>query len=119
MNYKTIKTFNDIEITNKKTLIIFPLDLLIFWPSVPGTYIVLFSIIASGITKVSPIWLLKREATSLVISICCNWSFPTGTKLASYNRISAAIKIGYVNKPAFTSSNLSDLSLKECAKVSR
>ena len=29
-----------------------------------------------------------------IITICCNWSFPTGTKLASYNKISAAISIG-------------------------
>ena len=44
-----------------------------------------------------------------------NWSFPTGTISASYNKISAAINIGYVKSPAFTSSNLSALSLKECA----
>ena len=104
-------------LSSKKILMILPRDLLIFWPSVPGTYMVSFSIFASGIINVSPIWWLKREATSRVISICCNWSLPTGTKLASYNKISAAISIGYENKPAFTSSSLSALSLKEWANV--
>ena len=45
--------------------------------------------------------------------------FPTGTNSASYNKISAAINIGYENNPALTSSKRSALSLKECANVSR
>jgi hypothetical protein len=68
--------------------------LLIFSPSVPGTIITCSSIRASGTTKVSPIWWLKRSATSRVNSMCCFWSLPTGTKCASYNKMSAAISMG-------------------------
>jgi hypothetical protein len=68
--------------------------------------------LASGMTKVSPIWWLNLEATSRVISRCCNWSFPT---IFQHHIISLSHQHRITKSPALTS-NRSDLSLKECAK---
>ncbi len=62
-----------------KISMVLPYDLLIFWPSVPGTTATSFSISGSGSLKVSPKMLLKFVAMSRVISMCCFWSWPTGT----------------------------------------
>jgi len=69
-----LRTFSSAKIS-----IVLPYDLLIFWPSVPGTTATSFSIIGSGSLNVSPNRLLKFWAMSRAISMCCFWSWPTGT----------------------------------------
>mmetsp|Transcript_121 Transcript_121/g.375 ORF Transcript_121/g.375 Transcript_121/m.375 type:complete len:210 (+) Transcript_121:326-955(+) len=49
---------------------------------------------------------LILEAMSLVSSMCCFWSSPTGTRSALYSSMSAAIRVGYVNSPVDTLSLL-------------
>ena len=70
-----------------------------------------FKYLPSGSMKVSPYLLLTLLHRSLVNSMCCFWSMPTGTTSVSYNKMSAAIKTGYVNKPVGTDSLPFPLSL--------
>ena len=49
---------------------------------------------AFGSKKVFPNFLLKLLASVLVSSRCWSWSSPTGTTLALYIRISAAMSVG-------------------------
>ena len=63
-----------------------------------------FMNLPSGTTKVSPYLLFTLIAMSLVSSMCCFWSFPTGTTSVSYNSMSAAMRTGYVRSPVPTDS---------------
>src|SRR3954466_2949902 len=53
----------------------------------------------SGTRRVGPNRPLNRWARSRVSSRCWRWSSPTGTWSASYSRMSAACRTGYVNRP--------------------
>ena len=61
-----------------KISMVLPYDLLIFCPSVPGTFDSFVSRYV-GMGKASPNARLNLPAMSAVISMCCTWSCPTGT----------------------------------------
>ena len=56
----------------------------------PGIIATSFGMCGSGSGKTSPYVWLNLVAISRVISMCCFWSWPTGTRSGLYRRMSAA-----------------------------
>jgi len=67
-----------------------PRLLLIFPPSVPSSSGASDSSASGSVNTRAPKRSLKRRAISRVSSTCGSWSWPTGTRLALQNRMSAA-----------------------------